>query len=379
MANKFSRSSKNYHFLFIILIFPLINFSFAANSEAITETQNKLKQLTNRINKLKQNLTNASDKKSILNQELAKTEKKIDLNLQKLQLTQQELAVKQQKINGLAQQINEINQLLHYQQNLLAEHIKIRYKTGEYQPLKWIINQNDFLAISRLLTYHQYLAYSRRQIIDKINVTKTNLAHNQAKLKIEIETKRALQRQLASFQEKLKRNKEYQSFVIQTLNNDIQTKEQSLLEYERNKENLTKLLTSLNEQTTSFTQSLKPFIYMRHKLQLPVHIDKNNYQKMNQGITFFANEGVPVYAIYSGKVVFSDWLNGYGLLLIIDHGQGFMSLYAHNQALYKKQGAIVQLGEQIAAVGHTGGVKQNGLYFEIRQRGKAVPPLGWLS
>ncbi|WP_131781114.1 murein hydrolase activator EnvC family protein [Legionella gresilensis] len=379
MANNFSIFSKKYHFLFILLILPFINCSFATNTQSITETQNKLKQLTNRINKLKQNLTNASDKKSILNRELAKTEKKIDANLQKLQLTEQELTAKQQKINGLSQQINETNQLLRYQQKLLAEHIRIRYKTGEYQPLKWIINQNDFLAISRLLTYHQYLASSRRQIIAKMTVTKTNLGHNQAKLKIELETKRALQKQLAAFQEKLKRNKEYQSFVIQNLNDDIQTKQQSLLEYEHNKENLAKLLTSLNEQATSFTQAARPFTYMRHKLQLPVHTDKNNYQKMNQGITFFAAEGTPVYAIYSGKIVFSDWLNGYGLLLIIDHGQGFMSLYAHNQTLYKKQGTIVQIGEQIAAVGHTGGVKQNGLYFEIRQHGKAVPPFGWLS
>ncbi len=371
--------SKNYHFLFILLIFLFIKFSFATNTTSITETQNKLKQLTNRINKLKQNLTTASDKKSILNRELAKTEKKIDANLQKLQLTQQELTLKQQKINGLTQQINETTQLLHYQQKLLAEHIRIRYQTGEYQPLKWIINQNDFLAVSRLLTYHQYLAYSRRQIIDKMTVTKTNLGQNQAKLKIELETKRALQKQLASFQEKLKRNKEYQSFVIQNLNDDIQTKQQSLLEYEHNKENLAKLLTSLNEQAISYTQAAQPFTYMRHKLQLPVEINKNNYQKMNQGITFFAPEGTPVHAIYSGKIVFSDWLNGYGLLLIIDHGQGFMSLYAHNQSLYKKQGAVVQIGEQIAAVGHTGGVKQNGLYFEIRQRGKAVPPFGWLS
>jgi murein hydrolase activator len=100
---------------------------------------------------------------------------------------------------------------------------------------------------------------------------------------------------------------------------------------------------------------------------------------MNQGITFFAAEGTPVYAVYSGKIVFSDWLNGYGLLLIIDHGQGFMTLYAHNQSLFKRKGSTVGTGEQIAAVGHSGGIKQNGLYFEVRKHGKTVSPREWLS
>jgi septal ring factor EnvC (AmiA/AmiB activator) len=100
---------------------------------------------------------------------------------------------------------------------------------------------------------------------------------------------------------------------------------------------------------------------------------------MNQGLIFFAHEGTPVSAVSSGKIVFSDWLKGYGLLLIIDHGRGFMTLYAHNESLFKQKGDQVKQGEQIATVGHTGGIKENGLYFEIRQRGKVIPPLRWLS
>lgn len=104
-----------------------------------------------------------------------------------------------------------------------------------------------------------------------------------------------------------------------------------------------------------------------------------SFRKMHQGVTFFAEEGAVVTAVYPGKIVFSDWLKGYGLLLIIDHGQGFMTLYAHNQSLFKRKGQYVNQNEQIASVGHSGGIKQNGLYFEIRLKGKAVPPLNWLS
>jgi septal ring factor EnvC (AmiA/AmiB activator) len=94
---------------------------------------------------------------------------------------------------------------------------------------------------------------------------------------------------------------------------------------------------------------------------------------------FLAQEGAPVTAVLPGKVVFSDWLNGYGLLLIIDHGQGMMSLYAHNESLFKSKGTLVKPGEQIATVGHTGGIRENGLYFELRSRGKVIPPRQWLA
>ena len=137
------------------------------------------------------------------------------------------------------------------------------------------------------------------------------------------------------------------------------------------------LLKPLSQQ--SITQAQKPFRTMYKKLPRPIQTRSRSLQKMNQGVTFFADEGTPVTAVYPGTVVFSDWLKGYGLLLIIDHGQGFMSLYAHNESLFKKKGQTARQNEQIASVGHSGGIKQNGLYFEIRLRGKAVPALDWLS
>ena len=118
---------------------------------------------------------------------------------------------------------------------------------------------------------------------------------------------------------------------------------------------------------------------MKHKLPLPVHVNRKKIDKLNQGLMFFSKEGSSVDSIYAGKVVFSDWLKGYGLLIIIDHGSGYLSLYAHNQSLFKQKGEVVEQGEQIATVGHSGGIKQNGLYFEIRHRGKTISPQQWLS
>ncbi|MDP1602808.1 MAG: peptidoglycan DD-metalloendopeptidase family protein [Legionella sp.] len=363
--------------ILIILALTSLAFALCAETASVTQTKTKLRQLDAQISKLKQTLNSAHDKRGLLNQELAENEKQIGTGIQKLHHIQKDMDSKRQKISGLQQRVNELNKQLSTQQQLLADHIRIRYKMGEYQPVKWILNQDDPYSISRLITFHQYLVRSRQHIIAEIDMTKKSLTENQNNLKQEIENQRALQKQLHVHQEQLEHNKNYHTAVIQSLNNDIQSKQLILNEFERNKENLSRLLKTLSVQSVSYSK--QPFVNMRHKLTPPVREARQSFKKMNQGVTFFAGEGAPVYAVYSGKIVFSDWLNGYGLLLIIDHGQGFMTLYAHNQSLFKHKGTTVLQGQQIAAVGHSGGIKQNGLYFEVRQRGKAVPPLDWLS
>lgn len=350
---------------------------FAIETASVTKTKTQLKQLETKITNLKQVLATAHDKRGVLNQELAGTEKQIGVGVRKLYGIQQVMNSKQQKILALHQHVNELNKQLIAQQQLLAGHVRTRYKMGEYQPIKWILNQDDPYSISRLLAFHQYLVRSRQKVIDEIDLTKKNLTLNQNKLTSELAEQKTLQQRLHSNQAKLERSKHYHTVVIQSLNSEIQSKQHTLSEFEHNKENLSRLLTTLASQSVTYAKL--PFNNMRHKLPQPVKVERSALQKMNQGITFFASEGSRVIAVYPGKVVFSDWLNGYGLLLIIDHGQGFMTLYAHNQSLFKRKGASVLQGEQIASVGHSGGIKQNGLYFEVRQRGKAIPPLEWLT
>ncbi|KTC78056.1 murein hydrolase activator EnvC family protein [Legionella brunensis] len=348
-----------------------------AESATIVQTKTKLKALDNQINQLKQTLANANDKRGVLNQELAGTEKQIGEGIRQLRTIQTGMESKQHKIISLQQHLNDLNKQLVTQQKLLAAHVQTRYKMGQYEPLKWLINQDEPYAVSRLLTFYQYLIQSRQNIIDQIDATKRNITLNQNSLKQELTEQQQLQEELNKHQQELERNKRYHTAVIQSLNHEIQSKQHKLDEYERNKDNLTSLLKTLAVQSSM--QAKRPFTQMRHKLPRPVATNGQASQKLNQGVTFFAAEGTPVTAVYPGKVVFSDWLNGYGLLLIIDHGQGFMTLYAHNQSLFKSKGSSVFQGEQIAAVGHSGGLKQNGLYFEVRHRGKAVPPLEWLS
>ena len=377
-AKYFFIPSKLFMHLNAIALGVLLCFCLEAKTPSpVVQTQAKLKQLDLKINNLRQSLVSAHDKRGLLNKELSGTEKQIGEGVRKLRSIQRDMNYKERKIAELQNTVNNLNKQLSTQQQLLAGHVRARYQMGEYQPLKWLLNQDDPYKVSRILTYYQYTIKSRQQLIDKIDETRKKINENKDKLHNELSKNQHLQDQLTQHQQQLQQNKGYHTALIKSLNNQILTNQHALNDFKKDKDNLSRLLKSLAQQ--SVVKSSKPFAQMRKKLPLPVQNDHKSLQKMNQGVTFFADEGAVVTAVYPGKVVFSDWLKGYGLLLIIDHGQGFMTLYAHNQSLFKHKGQIVNQREQIATVGHSGGIKQNGLYFEIRLRGKAVSPLDWLS
>jgi septal ring factor EnvC (AmiA/AmiB activator) len=353
----------------------------ALQSRSIAETKNKLKQIDQQITQLKQTLSHSQDKRGVLTQELANTERDISLCVQKLNTTQFNIKQKQQNITRLQQRVSLLNNQLSQQQGSLAQHVKARYKMGEYRPAIIALNQNDPAKVNQLLTYYQYLVRSRQALIDTIVDTQQNLAVEQQTLQAELTSQEDLRRQVNDQQQNLQQKKHYNQVIIQSLSEAIQNQQHTLSEFEQNKTNLSHLLDTLAQESLvqQQVQPKQPFSFMRHKLPFPVNVKRPLVHNMNQGVTFLADEGTAVHAVYPGRVVFSDWLNGYGLLLIIDHGQGFMTLYAHNQSLFKAKGAAVKQGEQIATIGHSGGIKQNGLYFEVRQKGKAVSPLAWLS
>lgn len=343
----------------------------------VLQTQSQLKKLNAHIESLKLTLASAQDKRGVLNQELADTEKQIGDGVQKLRPIQNNINTKELKITQLQKNITALNKQLSTQQQLLAKHIRARYQMGEFQVFKWLIDQNEPYRISRLLTYYQYLVQSREQLIKTIDETRQHLHENKETLHHELAEMKQLKEQLTQHQQQLVEHKNYHSALIHSLNNDIETNRRSLQEAQRNRDNLSRLLSSLAHQSSS--RPNQSFAQLRKKLPRPVQTTTQHLKKMNQGLTFFAEEGTAVSAVYPGKIVFSDWLKGYGLLLIIDHGQGFMTLYAHNQALFKRKGQEVAQNEHIANVGHSGGIKEDGLYFEVRVKGKAVSPLDWLA
>ncbi|MFY7697818.1 MAG: murein hydrolase activator EnvC family protein [Legionella sp.] len=348
-----------------------------ATSSSVQDANNQLQALEKKIKTIQRSLVNSQQRQGLLNNELTHTERKISDSNRQINTAKTKLLDNKQEILSLERQIIELKQQLQAQEKKLVKQIQILYKIRSYQPLQTLLSKNNPYTVERLLSFYYYILKSRQSTIIKIRRTNHDLINHQKKLSIDIKAQQRLVDQLTHQQQKLHDEKIYHRTLINALGEQMRSQQQQLTNFQQNRASLSKILHSLLRQSRLETKG--SFAQMRHKLPRPIRLQKVNYAKMNQGVTFFAEENTPVIAVYSGKVVFSEWLKGYGLLLIIDHGDGFMTLYAHNQSLLKQKGAKVTGGEPIASVGHSGTIKQNGLYFEVRQHGKAISPLQWIS
>lgn len=374
--------------LFISLLCASEPTAFAANNAR--QTTQQLKQIKNKMGQLEKTITSAVNNRQNLYQTLATTEKEISRQIQTLYSTKTDIQKKQQEIQNTTLTINQLSHDLGLKQQALSLHLRVRYQMENIHPLQWLFDQQKPKELSRFLTYYQYLIRSDETLIQAVREAKNNLTHTQNQLKLEYSTLKTLEQTLIQHQKKLTETKQHHHKVIEALNDTIQNKQQILTTYKQDQARLHALLEQLSRasQITRTNVLAHPHsepsiaatnVRFSAKLSSPLKGNNRTAKPLNQGMLFPATEGTPVSAVLPGKVVFSDWLNGYGLLLIIDHGQGTMSLYAHNESLFKSKGAMVKPGEQIASVGHTGGIRENGLYFELRRRGKAVPPRQWLA
>jgi len=175
--------------------------------------------------------------------------------------------------------------------------------------------------------------------------------------------------------------------LVANLDESLKDKQVRLKAAMENERQLSALIQRLGREKPSVRQRVIRGVFAEQKGQLLWPVDGKIVAKFGHrrnreglrwnGVTINAASGVPVLAVYSGKVVFADWLRGFGLLLILDHGSGYMSLYGHNQSLYKSVGDEVVQGEEIASVGMSGGLVKPALYFEIRHNGRPEDPQKW--
>ena len=281
-----------------------------------------------------------------------------------------------------AKQIAYQNQL-NIQQDDLAEQIRATYMLGKEGRIKLLLNNQDPNELSRIFIYYNYLQKTRLRLINEIDKTLQRLHKN--KQKIEKETRKflTLEKQQQDELQNLTAHKKQRTHLLHKINQKINTQQQKLNKLLTNKKTLEKILAHLSTQISP--DFATPLNQLHKKLSWPTKGKIDNLygssilhsQLKWDGILIRAPLGQDVHAVSAGKVVFSDWLSGYGLLLIINHGHGYMSLYARNNSLYKQVGDIVQKGEVIATIGKSGGYRTPSLYFAIRYNGKPVNPGIW--
>lgn len=358
----------------VLLIFAQSS-SFSQNN-VLNDKKRQLDQLQIKIKALENKLKQSADKNKLLENELTETSKQIDTYNIKIQKIQKSIDAKEQEISAFKVQIQELNTKLENTQKQIAKFIVEQYKTHDTTKLKLLLNQQNIDKAQSTLVYYKYLLAANKKLLSEFKLIQKELYNKNIKLNTELENLQNLKNQFNNFLNKLHENKKYKKNVIKQLSMNINKGQKTLHDYRQNQINLSKLINNLTRQSVLQTKS--SVMQMQGKLPKPINVDPSQIKKMNQGLVFYADEGKFVHSISPGKVVFADWLNGYGLLIIIDHGWGVMSLYANNLQLLKQTGETVTSGEKIAKVGHSGVLQKNGLYFEIRHHGKAMPPEKWL-
>ena len=363
-----------------ILIIIVCSWVGMLNAQA-----NKVKILEKRINNMQGLIQKDIQKRDRLQDQLRHLELSAGLIDTQLKLTHQQLKRQNTVLSSLTKQAIALNQQINQQQQTLANELRSEYILGSQPTLKLLLGQSDIRNINRNLMYYQYLNKSHSKTITAIQSTLRQIENNkQQQYQHHLELKHLANRQ--SIQSKQHHNlQDNRLKLIKKINNSIRKHNATLATLSENKRQLEKTLSQLESNKPVANAQGKQFQQLHGRLAWPTQgrIDNVFGQKVEgsqlswSGILIKAKEDKPIYAIADGKVVYAKWLSGYGLLIILSHGNGYMTLYGRTHSIYKKVGDRVRAGEVIATVGKSGGYKSPALYFAIRHNAKPLNPIKW--
>lgn len=356
--------------------------------------QKQLDALLANIKSIKAKLTKKMGKQSKLQKKFKQTELEIaDLaaTQHRLSQTQKSLGIQLKK---LREEQTDVEVKQQQQKKLIGEHLRKAYEIENQNPIQLLIQEGNPAEIDRLLIYLQRINNARTTLLADY----AELLKHQKSLASEVTRK---QQQLTNNQKKLAQQKNSLAELqtqrdqsIKQLSKEINSDEKQVSTMTKERAALEALLKEMSQATeameasqanTQYLEQLPDFKTAKGKLPWPTRgkqkhrygSTRNNSDITWQGVTIEAKAGSAVNAIFPGRVVFSDWFQGQGLLIIIDHGKGYWSLYGHNQSLLQSVGNTVGAGETIATAGKSGGQEVAGLYFEIRHNGKPKNPNNW--
>jgi len=375
-------------FLLSALISFAIFLQFSLHVYADDENEQALVELREKIGKLRKEIEKTQNLHDSVRTELSKVERDISEIHRELK----HIDRRQQKQNRALRKLYNDRKKLQYElethQRILAQQVQAAYIIGQQEYLKLILNQEDPSSIGRTMTYYEYLNRARLSEIEAARLTLVKLDAVEKKISVEKRTLNELEQQQIAKQQELQKVSHDHALVMAKLQKQLESKGQELSQLVANERRLQDLVNQLDEAIPDILTApgkRTPFAKLRGKLKWPTTGNvqalfgrSRNVGKLRwNGIVIDAREGKEIRAISHGRVAYADWLRGYGLLLILDHGDGYMSLYGHNQSLFKETGEWVEAGEVIASVGRSGGQQQAGLYFEIRHNGKPSNPTSW--
>ena len=404
-----------------LLLVVLASLLTPAVADERAQTQQQLEQGRKDIAELQKLMEKLQKEKSSVQQSLKKTETEMGTLEKQTKELKQELKDSETELQRLDEEKKKLQDARIEQQRLIGIQARAAYQSGRQEPLRLLLNQQQPEKISRTLTYYEYLGQARLEQLNTFNETLRQLANVERDIvqqqTLLTEQKAALDeqhQQLADLRQERKQtlaklNSDYSARdrklkarqqAQAELSNVLKTIEATLARQAREAEEARQLaLREQKEQQQHSTESPGgqlvsstgasyggPFAKARGKLPWPVNgrlLAKfgaprgGDARSTWDGVLINAPAGSSVRAVHGGRVVFADWLRGAGLLVILDHGGGYLSLYGHNQSLLINAGDLVKAGDAISTVGNTGGQDQPALYFAIRQQGRPSNPAQW--
>lgn len=389
MMRRIGRHGLRHPLLALILALPLTVAAPAGSQEdEETRTRAQLSRLKQEIAALSAELKADLARRSSLRDALRRSEEAIGRVRREINNTREKLARSRQQLADLQQQRAHLLIARGRQEELINREMQTAYQMGKQAQLRVLLNQEDPGTLARAMTYYDYFYEARRdhieeylEIIDRIDTVTPEIERVEADLETVRET-------LANQQAELLANQRRREIDLDKLNAGIKDKDKRLQKMGRDQEELQRLLEVIEQAVAEFElpEEYQAFAGSRGEMPWPVsgrpanrYGARRSESKLRwQGLVIPADEGSEVVAIHHGRVVFADWFRGSGLLLIVDHGDGYMSLYAHNESLLRDVGEWVSAGSAVATVGNSGGLLEPALYFEIRENGEPTNPSPWL-
>ena len=370
-----------------LVVLALVSAAPTAAQEQVTPAQ--VEALRKEIAEIDRWLADAEEDRSELEQTLARAEREISRLTRERRELQQQRRQQARELEQLTRTEQELDSSLKQQRSALKQQLRGAWMEGRAPAIKVLLNEADPEEIARTMTYYEYLSGDNLRRLEGFRETLAELkATRQQKLTAQAEVIR-LEKQVAERQQALQTQKANREQALAALKQDIRERRDERSTLEADRERLEKLLREVEEAIANIPSptETEPFKQRRGKLDWPAqgrlvaafggsmaqgHLRRN-------GILLNTGEEAEVRSVHYGRVVFSNWLRGFGMLTIVDHGDGYMTLYGHSSSLLTSPGDWVRAGETIALAGRTGGTQDPAVYFELRHNGKPENPIRWLQ
>lgn len=382
-------------------ILPCVLILLQPLDAAAKTKQDDLKQLRNHIEALQKELASKEESKSEAADALRESEHAIGDANRKLAELMHEQRAANDILDRLQTQSGQIKSNIEAQQTQLSKLLYRQYVGGQQEYLRLLLNQQDPNQIARELHYYGYLSRARAEDINALHMSLGQLDALTQESREKSAEIAAIQAEQARQKKRLEQEKAAHKKLLTRISMQIDQQQREIGKLKRDEERLSRLVEKIGKLLASKNRAAllsnnrlpdastdgNPFAALKGRLSLPVRGELANRfgsPRSGGGVTWKglfirSLSGGEVKAIAGGRVVFADWLRGFGNLMIVDHGDSYMSLYGNNETIYKQVGDIIRSGDTIATVGNSGGNPDSGLYFELRHQGKPFDPLSWVT